>query len=102
MICDYCTHVRYSADGGSTYCGRSGKYKGICRFNPNLEKCPQCGSKVRLARIWEDSYIIAPKDYDGCIYCRNFTDKPSTKEKVTEQWNDAVCRIKRGWKGVTE
>lgn len=97
MICDHCTHVRYSRDGGSTYCGRSGKYKNICRFNPNLETCPVCGGKVKVGHAC-DEYFITPRiKTEGCYFCKGgFPERRKNKGDVAIAWNRMAEYRKRG------
>lgn len=93
--CDYCTHVRYSRDGGSTYCGRSGKYKYICRFHPALDDCPSCGGKVKIGYACGE-YFIMPKSGEGCKVCGHFTKMHSSEQQMTKTWDDAVSNMKSG------
>ena len=93
MICDYCTHVKYSRDGGSTYCGRSGKYKYICHFNPALDPCPKCGGKVKLGYACGE-YFIMPKG-EGCDFCNGFNEMHSSEVNETMAWDSKVEHAKK-------
>lgn len=54
--CDFCKSVRYTKDGGSTYCGRR---NGVCKFEPKVERTKVCSDCAR----------VMPEHWDRCPWC---------------------------------